>query len=140
MGNTQWFTGPKSSTISYSIGRKGSDDVSNWWSNHVGDSSHNTFNHEPDKLNFAFIGTLTLSETFIPGDTSNDWVLDGIAIGQGSSGSSNNWWFGGTNCQYVNDATNTVICPGTQGNQTAYFLFQRGGNGVNTIELTKVYY
>jgi hypothetical protein len=123
-------------SITFSVGRKGSTKVADWWSREIQDPSHSTFNHKPDNLNFAFVGTLVLN-TF--GGPDGDWKLEDIAIAQGASASSNNWWFGGKNCHHDSSDSNTVVCQGTHdGRKAADFYFKRGGNPVDEIQLTKV--
>lgn len=121
-------------SMTFSIGRKGSKPVADSWTKEIQDKSHSTFNHDPDDLNFALVGTLVLN-TF--GGPGGDWTLPDIALGQGDKDTSNNWWFGGKNCRNVGN--NTVVCTGIQTNRApADFYFKRGGNAVDQIQLTQV--
>jgi hypothetical protein len=118
--------------FSFSIGRKGSSGVANWFNSRI-PASRNTFNHTAGELNFAMIGKLELVVTGgILGSQTGTYVFNGIALAQGHSGSSNNWWFGGTECS--NYSSNTVLAKGqdSKGNAIS-FLFVRGDNGVSTV-------
>lgn len=82
-------------TFTFSVGRSGSPDVANWFNDKIG-ASQTTFNHTAGALNFALIGDLALTLTGGPlgGDTRTYQFAD-VALAQGHSGASNNWWFGG---------------------------------------------
>lgn len=78
--------------ITVKAGRKGSEDVAEWFKDQVGagqtvvcDSS-GTF---PDKLNFAVEGTLKMTV----GD--NKVTCNDVLVAQGHFGANNNWWMGG---------------------------------------------
>ena len=116
--------------FTFRVGRKGSSDVANWFSSRI-PGSRTTFNHDPDDLNFAMIGTLVLN--FANGITCTFY---NVAIAQGHSAASNNWWFGGK--QAFNNGSNTVICGATSNQQDNIPLleFKRGGNDVSTIDVT----
>ncbi len=93
-----------------------------------------TFNKRPHKLNFAVIGTLT-----IDGVSFDDMVL-----AQGHTSFSNNWWFGGKNCKYLNSGynINAVNCTATDKKTT--WCFFRGHvdadfNGGTHIDSTGTY-
>ncbi|WP_299461628.1 hypothetical protein [uncultured Microscilla sp.] len=118
--------------LSFRVGRHGSSEVANWFASNA-PASHTTFNQHPDKLNFAFIGTLRLTITGgIFGQQENTFTFENIAIAQGHSGSSNNWWFGGSGCQYI--GANTVSCTGFCDQSLKLSChFSRGGNAVNVI-------
>lgn len=116
--------------FTFSVGRKGSSDVANWFSKNI-PASRTTFNHDPDDLNFAMIGTLTLNFS-----NGINCTFYNVAIAQGHSGASNNWWFGGE--QAMNNGSNTVICGASsnQQNNVPLVQFQRGGNDVSTVGVT----
>ncbi|KAK1235288.1 hypothetical protein PQX77_001492 [Marasmius sp. AFHP31] len=119
--------------LRFTVGRKGSGDVANWWKSRVS-ASQTTFNHDPDNLNFAFLGSLVLK---VWDDSDPGWLIQDIALGQGASGASNNWWFGGKNCQHTDD--NTVRCTGFHENRApADFYFGRGGNSAEEVQLKRV--
>ncbi|KAJ7904813.1 hypothetical protein B0H13DRAFT_2334585 [Mycena leptocephala] len=89
--------------------------------------NRSTFNHDPDALNFAFIGTLKLTLTGgVLGTQHETYILPN---------------FGGKTCEYQSDKTNTIRCTGTSNTGFVwYFFFRRGGNGnpVDTIDLNTV--
>ncbi|WP_131701444.1 hypothetical protein [Chryseobacterium sp. FH2] len=116
--------------FTFSVGRKGSSDVANWFSKNI-PADRTTFNHDPGDLNFAMIGTLVLN--FANGITCTFY---NVAIAQGHSGASNNWWYGGQQAFY--NGGNTVICGASsnQQNNIPLIQFQRGGNDVSTVSVT----
>jgi hypothetical protein len=95
--------------LDFVLGRSGSTNVANWWKNRVS-SDENNYNSEPDKLNFAMKGTLTLSIS-----TFGNTVMKDIFLAQGHNSSGNNWWIGGPNCKHwLEDEDNhSVNCVGT---------------------------
>ncbi len=101
------LTGDDSAKLTFVIGRKGSTHVANWWSNRVNTNECN-YNFKPDKLNFAFIGYLTLNVD------GKYYVFSDFALAQGHSFIYNNWWFGGKNCLY-DDSAYAIICNGKDG-------------------------
>lgn len=121
--------------MTFSIGRSGSSGVARWFNDRV-PASQNTFNHGADDLNFAFLGTLRLTiKGGLLGSRQETFTFLNVALAQGHSGSSNNWWFGGQNCSFIQ--SNQVTCQGTnsKGMQVS-FVFLRGGNDVSTIGVT----
>jgi hypothetical protein len=76
--------------IDAKAGRHASSGCSSWFRDHCSNATCCNWpsgcDPWPDKLNFAFTGTIT-----IDGDSYT------ITIGQGSDGIHNNWWFGGPN-------------------------------------------
>lgn len=138
IGLTKDYSGNNGS-MSFSVGRKGSSGAANWFKRQI-PSSKTTFNHDPGKLNFAFIGTLTLNLTGGKlGGNSDTYTITDVGIAQGHTGGRNNWWFGGKNCQYKK--SNSVTCDGkSSSGYTVKFVFERGGNGVNNIDLKSISY
>jgi len=123
--------------MNFSVGRKGSESVANWFNNRI-PASQTTFNHEAGKLNFAFLGTLklTLSGGML-GKGQETFTFPNIGIAQSHTGGRNNWWFGGQNCFYVQN--NQVIAQGMDAKgDPVSFVFWRGGNGVNEIGITSL--
>lgn len=123
-------------SLSFEVGRKGSGQVADWFASHIA-SNQNTFNHNPDDLNFAFLGALRFSFA-----TGKSYTFNDIALAQGhTENGANNWWFGGKNCGYLQGAaipghwgqyydTNLVRCTGTdQYGQAVWADFMRGGAG-----------
>lgn len=113
--------------VSFYVGRKGSSTVANWFTRKV-PANRTTFNHDPDKLNFAFLIDLTLTlswpEYFIG---RFDVKFENIMVAQGHDVTTNNWWFGGINCS--NTAYNTVSCAGMASGIPVKAWFVRGGLG-----------
>jgi len=118
--------------LTFSVGRKGSSSVANWFNGQI-PASQNTFNHTADDLNFAFLGTLTLTITGgLLGSNLDTITFTNVALAQGHSGASNNWWFGGKSCSYIQN--NQVTCSGKNAlGAVASFIFLRGGNDVSTV-------
>jgi len=121
--------------LTFSVGRKGSGSVAKWFNNQI-PASQTTFNHTADDLNFAFIGTLTLAITGgVLGDNQEICRFSDVALAQGHTGASNNWWFGGKNCSYIQ--ANQVTGTGTsESGDPVSFVFLRGGNNVNVVGAT----
>lgn len=118
--------------LNFEIGRKGSPDVANWFSNKI-KPNENTFNSNPGDLNFALFGTLTLS---FGGPVAQKYTFSNIMLAQGKSGSTNNWWFGGQNC--TNKSNHTVSC--NDDDNTTSFSFCRGGVDAPTVNQIIVSY
>ncbi|ROI02558.1 hypothetical protein EGI16_13065 [Chryseobacterium sp. G0240] len=114
--------------FTFSIGRKGSKEVAKWFSDRV-PGNRTTFDHNPDDLNFAMIGTLVLEFT-----GNKVCTFYNIALAQGHSGSSNNWWFGGK--QAMNNGGNQVVCGAISNGIVELAEFLRGGNDVSTVKVT----
>lgn len=121
--------------MTFSVGRSGSGTVASWFNARI-PASQNTFNHTAGDLNFAFLGTLKLTvRGGILGNGQDTFTFSNVALAQGHSGSSNNWWFGGQNCSYIQ--SDQVICKGvnSKGAEVS-FIFRRGGNDVSTVGFT----
>lgn len=113
-------------SFTYKIGHKKSKTVANWFTQNIS-STNNTFNKNPDDLNFALMGNLTLNITggTIQDGVTNTVTLNNVVFAQGHSGFKMNWWFGGSTCRY--QSGNTVKCSGTS--STGYpvsFMIYRG--------------
>ena len=114
--------------LNFEVGRHATGDVGHWWNIKIG-PDHNTFNQDAGRLNFAFLGTLSL--TLENPDKTKPAIkatFQGIGLAQGSSALSNNWWFGGTSCQYYPGAgANIVRAAGVDAqNNPVHFYFRRG--------------
>ncbi len=137
-GLKKTYTGNDGS-MTFKVGRHGTSAVAKWFTARVS-ANETTFNHDPGKLNFAFLGTLKLTLTGGElGKNQDTYTLKGAAIAQGHVGASNNWWFGGTNCKY----TSSHKCECEAKSSTGYpvkLTFERGGNGVNKIDLVDINY
>ena len=114
-------------TVDFIVGRKGSVQVADWWKNRI-PGRKTTFNHDPGKLNFGFIGTLSLRlATSVDGENSEDtYVMEDVGLAQGHKFLSNNWWFGGANAIHL--FGNTVLIAGrSESGRVINFYFFRGG-------------
>jgi hypothetical protein len=118
--------------LTFNIGRKGSSDTANWFNSRVA-SYQTTFNHGAGELNFAFLGTLKMTiKGGIFGGGQESFTFGDVAFAQGHSGASNNWWFGGKECVYIQN--NQVVCKGVNSKGAAIsFVFLRGGNDVSAV-------
>jgi len=123
--------------MSFSVGRSGSDQVAKWFNDRIPEPQ-NTFDHDAGALNFAFLGTLEMTITGgIFGSSRETFKFSRITLAQGQAGTSNNWWFGGQHCFYIQN--NQVSCKGVNSKGSPfYFVFLRGGNHVNVVEVTAV--
>ncbi|MGE4799763.1 hypothetical protein AB8989_05130 [Yersinia hibernica] len=137
-GTTRTWSG-NSASINYQIGRSGSKGVANWFSSNI-KANQTTFNHDPGDLNFAFLGTMTLTLSGgVLGKNQDTYTIPNVTLAQGHAGLSNNWWFGGKTCSY--QGNNMVRCSGTSSaGYAATFDFRRGGSGnpVNSVELKNI--
>jgi hypothetical protein len=129
------YMGPDGN-LHFEVGRSTDDPhtVANWWNARIR-PEQTTSNHPPGDLNFAFIGTLTLTvEGRAPERTRDTLTFLGVALAQGHTGGANNWWFGGKHCSH--SGQNQVICYGhdSKGGKVV-FTFVRGNNGVSTVNL-----
>ncbi|KAH6903409.1 hypothetical protein BKA70DRAFT_1194417 [Coprinopsis sp. MPI-PUGE-AT-0042] len=127
----------KNDKMTFRVGRSKSSDVAQWFARKVL-AQTNTFNKDPKELNFAFFGSLTFSilGNDIEGEAFN---IQGVTFAQGSSGSTNNWWFGGQTCRHQGDYK--VLCRVTRKSNPSEgweMEFRRGGdsNPVDTVEIT----
>ena len=122
-----------SQRLRFSVGRKGTNAVANWFNERV-PAPYTTFGHGAGKLNFAFIGSLILR--FSDGSV---YTFNNISLAQGHSGASNNWWFGGETCINIGSNKVDTIGKDTSG-KNGKFVFRRGGsgNGVNKITITQI--
>ena len=137
-GLTKSYAGSNGS-MTFRVGRKGSDTVAKWFTSRI-PGSRTTFGYDPGKLNFAFIGTLTLKLSGgVLGANADTYILENIGIAQGHTFGRNNWWFGGKNCE--NRSENRAACNAkSSSGHPVEFTFHRGGNGVNEISLVDIIY
>ncbi|KAJ1328917.1 hypothetical protein MN608_05647 [Microdochium nivale] len=140
IGNFSTWQGPDGK-ITWSIGRKKTREVAQFWKERILAGS-NTFNDDPDELNFAFYGDMKFSLRGGVFDVSTDFTITGAAIAQGSKFTSNNWWFGCKGGKNLND--HKVNCPAnSETGQALSLIFRRGGwtqsgSSVNEISLTEI--
>jgi hypothetical protein len=121
--------------LTFRLGRKGSSDTARWFNERIS-TGQNTFGHTAGELNFAFLGTLKMTvKGGLLGGREETLTFLNVALAQGHSGASNNWWFGGQNCSYIQN--NRVICNGTNSRgEGISFVCQRGGNDVSVVGVT----
>ena len=131
--------------FTFDVGRSGSEDVASWFNAKL--SGYNdpgvtgdrtTFDEAAGKLNFAFIGDLSLAVTTAEYPQGIEVTFPDAAIAQGSTTFSNNWWFGQLQGQHTRDSDgpDRVLALGTDaGGRTVYASFLRGSNSVNEISL-----
>ncbi|MDX2080153.1 MAG: PEP-CTERM sorting domain-containing protein [Terrimicrobiaceae bacterium] len=78
-------------TLTINAGRKNSTEPADFFKNATSGGAMggwDVISNAPDKLNFAFVGTLSFD---LEGTTYSYY----IALGQGNQGAINNWWLGG---------------------------------------------
>ena len=118
-------------TTSFKVGRHGTSDVADWFGDKF-KSSETTFNHKPDDLNFAFIGTLVLNLS--DGDT---YTFKDVGLAQGSSGVNNNWWFASQSGKYL--GSHEITFAGTRSNGDAVSsVALRGNNDASQIKIKSI--
>ncbi len=118
--------------LNFNLGRSASDDVADWFKEQS-PTSHNTFNENPDELNFAFLGTLSLRLYTDEFKTETTTVtFQNITLAQGSNASSENWWFGGKKATHTIGNQVTVNGMDQQG-RTVNANFLRGDNGQHEV-------
>ena len=113
--------------ITVRAGRHGDGYCARRWNERVG-GIKNTFDDYAGKLNFYVGGTLKLTFS----DSTGTIVYDNIYLGQGHAAATNNWWFGGLNCNH--SSAQTVTCQGrnAEGKKVSND-FHRGGNPVSVV-------
>ncbi|NQY62987.1 MAG: hypothetical protein HRT38_04530 [Alteromonadaceae bacterium] len=121
--------------ITYKIGRQKSYEVAGWFNTNV-PSYKTTVNNSPGELNFAFLGTLSLT---VSGGQYNDEPtlipFEDIGLAQGRTYASNNWWFGGKNCEH-DLSDNSVTCLSAQAHWAA--KFQLSGNTISLLNVIPI--
>ncbi|EUK18805.1 PI-PLC domain-containing protein [Commensalibacter papalotli (ex Servin-Garciduenas et al. 2014)] len=114
----------------FRVGRKGSGAVASWFNGQVDTAKNTTFGHAAGNLNFAFIGNLEL--TVQNSGVTTTYKFNDVVLAQGKSGSTNNWWFGGKNCERTGD--NQVQLLSADG--LVKLTFYRGGNDPNAVSFS----
>ena len=120
--------GGEKGKLDFVLGRSSSYSVATWWRNRIS-SDESNYGEEPDKLNFAMKGDLTL---IINGEA---YVFSDFFIGQGHDATTNNWWAGSRECRYTNNQNMYCDCKDESGN-TVKFYFE--GDGDNSFTISKV--
>jgi hypothetical protein len=113
---TGWYSGMKDGEgyIYVHAGRKGSSYVANWFKDRadvaVGDRV--AMDSWPDKLNFAIYGDIIVKGA----NGAKHVKCKDIVIGQGHTGSYNNWWIGGKSEYMKKDGDYVWLeCPAVDG-------------------------
>lgn len=99
--------------FSFKVGRKGRSAIAGYWHDYNPriPAGNTTFNKRAGRLNFGLKGVLTLRlKGGALGDTEHEFKFKDVALAQGRTGSSNNWWFGGVHCKHIGN--DTVDCRG----------------------------
>ncbi len=110
------LTDDDSAKLTFVLGRKGSTNVAHWWNNRIS-PNETYFGTKPDKLNFAFIGYLTLNVD------GKYYVFSDLALAQGYSFPYNYWTIGSKNCLW-SDSAGGIICSGKdESGNTVKFKF-----------------
>lgn len=104
--NNRWGLGQ----LNFNLGRKGSTHAANWWKNRVS-SDENIYGSEPEKLNFAMKGDLTMT---IGGKT---YIFEDFYLAQGHFAFGNNWWIGSKDCNNTSDEIMTCNGKDENGNR-----------------------
>lgn len=132
----------ESDEFNFPVGRKATKAVAQWFNGQCSPKSNTAFGHRAKKLNFAFLGSLHLRVVQESTNHQFEVKFDDILIGQGSSGSSNNWWFGGRICTKV--SSGKIAANGSTDDRHNFrFTFLRGGkqrSNVHTVEIVKIEY
>lgn len=114
------------------VGRKGSKGVASWFSGQIS-AAETTFNHKPDKLNFAFMGQLTLNI-----ERLGTLIFENVALAQGHTLNANNWWFGARGAERTKTANrNWIKLTGTvqgTGSKCELYFLRGESSGTNDIE------
>lgn len=113
-------------------GRHASKEVARCFRRWISDKQ-NTFCKDPQKLNFAIKGMLTVTYR------DHTYSISDMVLAQGRSGFSNNWWLGGLRCQYkdinmpqgFDSIKDNITCLSNSGDK---LCFHRGNtHSVNSI-------
>lgn len=136
--------------FTFEVGRSGSTTVANWfngrfsgYNNPSVNGDRTTFDQTAGKLNFAFVGDLSLVVTTADYPQGLSVTFPGAAFAQGSTGISNNWWFAQLTGQHTRDSDgpDTLLTFGnTPSGETVFASFLRGGTGssVNEVSLDAI--
>lgn len=136
--------------INIRVGRHKTKEVAEWWKERIG-KNFNTFYDDPDELNFAMIGNLTMEIEEISSQRIFTLYYEQVALAQGNSGTRNNWWLGCPFCYRTvgnNDLKNSdeqisMYAKGNEEVRNDYFLTtayrSKRGSSVNTIDLSLIH-
>ncbi|EMF0203402.1 hypothetical protein NXK88_002670 [Enterococcus hirae] len=136
IGKTQ--TTDNHNSFNFRCGRKGSNQVGNWFNAQTFNGLSSTFGYPAGKLNFAVKGQLCLKIFYQHGGFKKI-VFDNVLFAQGNA-VRNYWWFG-KELSEANGLNNTITLKGkifdNSGNYegTTFVSFKRGGNTGNVIDV-----
>ena len=109
--------GGEKGKLDFVLGRSSSYSVATWWRNRIS-SDESNYGEEPDKLNFAMKGDLTI----VIGGKS--YVFLDFFIAQGHNETGNNWWIGSRECRYI-DKDNLTCSSIDESGNTVKFKFDQ---------------
>lgn len=134
--------------FTFEAGRSGSEAVADWFNSRFSgyndpavNGDRTTFDQAAGKLNFAFVGDLSLVVTSAEYPQGLSVTFPGAAFAQGSTGLRNNWWFAQLTGQHTRDGDgpDTLLAFGsTPSGETVFASFLRGGNGVSEVSLEAI--
>ena len=136
--------------FSFEVGRSGSTTVADWFNAKFSgyndpsiDGDRTTFDHTAKKLNFAFVGDLSIIVSSSDSSEELSVTFPGVAFAQGSTGISNNWWFAQLSGQHTRDSDgpDVLLTFGrTPAGDPVFASFVRGGSGndVNEVSLKSI--
>lgn len=131
--------------INIRVGRHKTKEVAEWWKERI-EKNFNTFYDDPDELNFAMIGNLTMEIEEISSQRIFTLYYEQVALAQGHSGTRNNWWLGCPFCYRTvgnddlknSDEQISMYAKGNEQVRNDYFLTtayrSKRGSSVNTID------
>ena len=116
-----WFNEEGKGNFTFQVDRKKSLSIANFWKNNFA-ASKSTFGHHPDKLNFAFYGTLDINMN------GSMYRIEKFGLAQGqAAGVLNNWWITVVEAQPINVPFNEIKCYGYEAMVRHYFKIKCGG-------------
>jgi len=134
--------------ITFDVGRKGSEAVASWFNAQFSgyndleiNGDRTIFDKIADKLNFGFVGDLTLEITS-PQTGQISVTFSDVAFAQEGTLFSNSWWFGQLEGQHTQDSDGSahmLVFGKYDGEETLYASFSRDPNSSNTISLEAVH-
>lgn len=96
--------------IYFNVGRKESKTVANWLNDRTFNGLSTSFGHPAKKLNFAFMGKLTLNLDINDTGYLYPLIFPNVILAQGHSGSTNNWWIGQAYSPSVGNSGKIYMC------------------------------
>lgn len=135
VGDSQVWSGPKEGSFNFEVGRSNNSEPANFWKKNFS-VNQSTFEHYPDKLNFAFYGPLDIQVTKV-GEPAAYYTIKKFGMGQGHAGGSNNWWVASS--ETTQKSGFKITCKGeSTAGDVLYFTFHRGNNAVDVVDLQSI--